>query len=390
MPNAAPQVLLLPLVLFAAAALADPAPVSHATPAPHHAATEAAVVKGMRDTGARGVAIAIVEPGQPPFIRTYGERNAAGAKLEPRTIMYGASLTKTVFAWLAMQLVDEKKLELDKPVAAYLPQPLPDYGNPSAYGRWRDLKGDDRWRRITPRMILTHATGFANFSFLEPDGKLRIHFEPGTRYAYSGEGIILLQFAIEKGIGLEVGPELQRRLFDRHGMLDTSLIWRPSYAGNLADGWAVDGKTEPHDERSRVRAAGSMDTTITDMARFAQVLVNGEGLSAAAHDEMLRPQLPIRSRSQFPTLQGDAPAAERIDGLAAGLGLVTFTGPQGAGFYKGGHNETTGNSLVCLRGPRRCIVILANDVRAERAFPAIVRAALGETGVPYRWEYGRD
>ena len=46
-------------------------------------------------------------------------------------------------------------------------------------------------------MLLTHSSGFANFSWVEPDEKLRIHFEPGSRYAYSGEGIILLQFALE-------------------------------------------------------------------------------------------------------------------------------------------------------------------------------------------------
>ena len=54
---------------------------------------------------------------------------------------------------------------------------------------------------------------------------------------------------------------------------------------------------------------------------------------------------------------------------------------------KGGHNDTTANTLVCLQRKRRCVLILSNDVRSERAFPALVRAALGDTGVPYRWEY---
>jgi CubicO group peptidase (beta-lactamase class C family) len=178
-------------------------------------------------------------------------------------------------------------------------------------------------------------------------------------------------------------------VFDRFGMRDTSLMWRPAFARNLADGWMIDGKPEPHDERSRVRAAGSMDTTIADMARFAAALVNGDGLSEAAHDGMLRPALPITSRSQFPTLQPEVAPGARFAGLAAGLGVVTFTGPQGLGFFKGGHNESTGNMLVCLRGPRRCVVILSNDVRAEPAFAAIAQAALGDTGMPWRWEYGQ-
>jgi CubicO group peptidase (beta-lactamase class C family) len=362
---------------------------THATPASPAKPLEEAVQAGLRGTGARGLALAVIEAGKPAVIHAWGERNAAGAKLEPDTIMYGASLTKTVFAYLVAQLADEKKLDLDRPLASYLEKPLPDYGNLSAYGNWGDLRGDERWRRITARMVLNHATGFANFAFVEPDGKLRIHFDPGSRYAYSGEGIILLQFVLEKGLHLDVGAELQRRVFDRFGMRDTSLKWRPDFARNLADGWTIDGKPEAHDERSRVRAAGSMDTTITDMARFATALVNGEGLSKAGHDAMLRPQLAIGTRSQFPTLQPAAAQGERIDGLSAGLGLVTFTGPQGAGFFKGGHNDSTGNMLVCLRAQRRCVVILSNDVRAEPAFAGIVRTALGDTGMPWRWEYGK-
>ena len=68
--------------------------------------------------------------------------------------------------------------------------------------------------------------------------------------------------------------------------------------------------------------------------------------------------------------------------------MVTFRGPQGPGFYKGGHNDSTGNTVVCLLRRPRCLVILSNDVRAEAAFPAIVRQLLGETGLPWQWEYG--
>jgi hypothetical protein len=42
---------------------------------------------------------------------------------------------------------------------------------------------------------------------------------------------------------------------------------------------------------------------------------------------------------------------------------------------------------VCLERRRRCVVLLANDVRAEAAFPRLVEAILGDTGLPWRWEY---
>ena len=349
---------------------------------------DAAARAAMQRTGARGLALAVIDDGQPVLVRAWGHRNAAGEPLRTDTVMYGASLTKSVFAYTVMQLADEGRLELDRPLADYLPRPLPDYGNLDDYGNWGDLAGDGRWRRLTARHVLTHSTGWANFAFLEPDGRLKFHFEPGTRYAYSGEGIVLLQFVLEKGLGLDVGAEMQRRVFDRFDMVRTSLKWRPDFAGNLADGWKADGSAEPHDERSRVRASGSMDTTIADFARFAAGLMRGEGLKPAARAGMLRGRLPVRTASQFPTLGPEAAPEKRWKGLAAGLGVVTFTGPQGRGFFKGGHNDSTGNIWVCLERGRRCVVLLSNDVRAEAAFPALAESILGETGLPWRWEYG--
>jgi CubicO group peptidase (beta-lactamase class C family) len=380
------RAIMAPLMLLSAASASG-------RPAPRHALAfqeqriSDEVRQAMARTGARGMAVAVIDHGRTVYVRSFGARNAAGAPLQPDTIMYGASLTKAVFAYTIMQLVDEGRVDLDKPIADYLPRPLPDYGNLDEYGNWGDLAGDERWRKLTPRMLLTHSSGFANFSFLEPDRKLRFHFDPGSRYAYSGEGIILLQFALEKGLGLDLGAEMKRRVFDRFGMADTSMTWRPDFARNLADGWTAEGSVEPHDERSTVRAAGSMDTSIADMARFAAGFMRGEGLSRRARAEMIRPQLPITSRSQFPTLLPEAPPAQRWKGLSAGLGVVTFTGPQGRGFYKGGHNDSTGNMWVCLERGRRCVVILANDVRAEPSFQGLVESILGATGLPWKWEY---
>jgi CubicO group peptidase (beta-lactamase class C family) len=348
------------------------------------------VRRAMAATGARGLAVAVVDNGQVVFTKAYGVRNASGDPLLEDTVMYGASLTKAAFGYLVMQLVDEGRLGLDVPIASYLPQPLPSYASPDVvrrYSAFAGLANDERWRRLTARILLTHSGGFANFYFLEPDQKLRIHFEPGSRYAYSGDGLILLQFVLEQGLGLDVGAEMQRRLFAPNGMARTSLIWRPDFRPNLADGFTQDGRPEPHDERSRVRASGSMDTSIADIGRLAASHVRGDGLSAAARAELVKPQLPIATRSQFPSLQ--APLASPLfQGLGAGLGVIAFQGPQGPGFFKGGHNDSTANMWVCLEARKRCVVVLSNDVRAEPAFPALVRSILGETGLPWAWEYG--
>jgi CubicO group peptidase (beta-lactamase class C family) len=348
---------------------------------------EALARQAMAESGARGLAVAVIDNGRIASVQAFGDRNATGDPLNVDTIMYGASITKAVFAYTVMQLAEEGKVDLDRSIADYFPKPLPEYGNLDAYGNWGDLAGDERWRKITPRILLTHSSGFRNFSWDEPDQKLRINFEPGGRYSYSGEGIILLQFALEAGLGLKLGEEMQRRVFDRFGMTNTSMMWRPDFSKNLADGWKADGSVEPHDERSKVRAAGSMDTSIADLAEFAAGFMRGEGLKPASRAEMIKSHLPITSRAQFPVMAPEAPPADRWKGLAAGLGVVTFTGPQGRGFFKGGHNDSTANILACVERRRRCVVLLSNDVRAEAAFPNLVDSILGETGLPWGWEY---
>lgn len=341
----------------------------------------------MEKTHARGLAIAVVSHGEVRSVSAHGVRNEKGEPLLTDTVMYGASLTKAVLAYVSLQLVDQAKLQLDTPIAKYLSKPIYDYEYDRKYGDWRPLRDDPRWETITPRMVLTHSTGFANFPWLEPDKKLHIHFTPGTRYAYSGQGIILLQYAIEKSLGLDVG-DLSRRQFQRLGMTRTSLIWRPDFALNSADGFDAEGKAIPHDQRSRVSAAGSMDTTIADFAKFAAALVRGDGLSPASRAELARAQLAITTAHQFPTFLPELPPKQRRKDFAAGLGVVVFDGPQGHGFYKGGHDDGTANTMVCLDEGERAVLILSNDVRAEAAFPALVKAVLGETGVPYDWEYG--
>ncbi len=329
-----------------------------------------------------GLAVALVEDGRVVFTRSYGVANVEEKRpLQKDTVMYGASLTKLAFASMVMQLVDEKTLELDQSIAKYLPKPLP------KYEKYADLAQDERWRKLTPRILLDHTTGFPNFRFLNPDGKLDFKFDPGTRYAYSGEGINLLQFVLETGLGLDVGREMQRRVFDRFGMKRTSMTWREDFAPNYADGYDEHGKREGHHLRKNVRAAGSMDTTIEDAAKFLAGFLRSEGLSPAARAEMLRPQVAIRSAHQFPTIDpAEDPALAEIE-LAAGLGCVLFRSPLGPAFFKGGHDEWTDNLAIGIPGKKRGLLLLSNSILAETIYPALVRFLWGDTGLPWSWEY---
>jgi len=363
---------------------------------PNGTAIDGEVGKIIQQTKANGMAVAVVDHGKVIYVNAYGIRNAKGDPLTKDTVMYGASLTKTVFAYTVMQLVDQGKLDIDKPIKNDLDNPLPTYGPdpvfPDKYGPYKDLADDPRWETITPRMCLNHTTGFSNFWFIEPDQKLHIHFQPGTRFSYSGEGFILLQFVVEhgrkaQGLGLDVG-DLTKANFDRLGMTRTSLTWRNGQDPNVADGWNDQGQPQPHDKRSKVRAAGSMNTTITDLSAFTAALVRGDGLSPSSRAEMTKPVFHIATPSLFPLILPDAPVSQQRKDLYSGLGVIVFDGPQGHGFYKGGHDGQTANTLVCLEKSQRCVLILANDVRAEAGFAQLVRFILGDTGVPYDWEYG--
>ncbi|HET9370752.1 MAG TPA: serine hydrolase domain-containing protein [Vicinamibacterales bacterium] len=299
---------------------------------PDAAAIDARVRTAMAETRANGMAIAVIDDGRVAYVQAYGTRNANGDPLRTDTVMYGASITKTVMAYTTLTPVDRGRIDSDTPLADYLERPLISYGEGEAYlakyGPYRDLAGDDRWRTITARMALTHSTGFHNFWFIEPDQRLRIHFDPGSRYSYSGEGFSLLQFAIEQG--------------------------------------------------DRARGLGLDVKALTD-AIFARLDMTAE---------LVKPSLHIGTAHQFPNFAPELPKAEQRPDLAAGLGVIVFEGPQGRGFYKGGHDAQTANSFVCVERNRRCVLLLANDVRAEARFADLVRFILGDTGVPYEWEYG--
>jgi CubicO group peptidase (beta-lactamase class C family) len=388
---------MLAVILVGAVVFASSRPrISAAPQLPNAAAIDGEVHRIMARTHANGMAVAVVDHGKVGYVKAYGIRNAKGDPLTTDTVMYGASITKAVFAYTVMQLVDQGKLKLDTPIKDDLDKPLPAYGPdpvfPDKYGPYQDLAGDPRWEKITPRMCLTHSTGFSNFWFIEPDHKLHIHFDPGTRFSYSGEGFILLQFVIEhgrkaQGLGLDVG-DLTKANFERLGMTRTSLVWRDDFAANLADGWNDQGQPQEHDQRSKVRVAGSMDTTISDLPKFAAALVRGDGLSAASRAEITKPSFHITTAHQFPLFLPEVPVSEQRKDLYAGLGVIVFDGPQGHGFYKGGHDGQTANTMICLEASQRCVVILSNDVRAEAGFAELVKFILGNTGVPYDWEYG--
>ena len=161
----------------------------------------------------------------------------------------------------------------------------------------------------------------------------------------------------DQGLGLDVG-DLTQKNFTRLGMSRTSLVWQyRARRGNVADGWNDQGQLQAHSNRSKVRAAGSMNTTIADMSKFTAAATCNRpdvrfSLCPRRHSQLLH----ITTRNQFPTLLPDLPVNEQRY-QDAGLGVVVFDGPEGPGFYKGGHDGQTANTMVCIERGQRCALI---------------------------------
>ncbi len=355
------------------------------------------LIKGLMETHrVPGLAYALMEGGKVVERRTYGfAKLEEGQPLDADTVMYGASLTKLVFAVYLLQLVDEGRLDLDTPIDRLLPKPLPDYRGDggSLLEDYSDLAGDARWKDLTLRMLLSHTTGLPNYRFFTPDGRfdrdaeLKFFFDPNERYGYSGEGYYIAQLVVEEATGLDTAAELEQRFFGPLGMTRTSLTWRDDFKPNFAHGYSVEGKNLKHNMQSNVRAAGSMDTTLHDLSTWIAALTGGKLISEQSFKELTGASFPIMSRHQFPTLDATPNAANRIIGLAAGVGTVNWTGPQGRAFVKGGHNEKTDNLVVCLLAQKRCLLLMSNTAKGDRIFPQIFEAVLGPTGLPWSWEY---
>jgi CubicO group peptidase (beta-lactamase class C family) len=328
-----------------------------------------------------GAGIAIFHHGHVAYLKTYGWRDAEkNLPLTPDSVMTSASLTKSAFAVLAMGLVQQRVLSLDKPITEYLPKPLPDYPG------YADLQGDDRWKKLTLRILLSHTTGFANFRGLEDDRKLRFHFDPGTRYGYSGEGIQLAQFVVETVTGKSLTVLMDENLYRPLGMTRTSMIWEPRFETDFANGYDEYGRSLGPEHRAAPAAAGSMQTTLRDYAAFLSALLRGKPLGIPATGALFNRQIAIRSAHQFPSLSEQTTTANDAIRLSYGLGWGLYFSPYGKAFLKEGHDEGWRHLALCFREHGDGILILTNSSNGEGIFKPLVDALLGPTLFPFDWE----
>jgi CubicO group peptidase (beta-lactamase class C family) len=343
---------------------------------------EAFVEQTMGKADVAGLSCAIINDGRVVYRKAFGVRDkSTGTRNDEETVFGAASFSKPVFAYLVMLLAEEGVIDLDKRLYEYLARPLYEY---PAYA---DLEGDERYKQITARMVLSHSTGFPNWRFLEADGRLKFLFSPGERHSYSGEGIALLQIIIEEVTGKDLETLAQERIFQPLGMTRSSYLWQAVYEGNAAS---------PHDEYGRSRgesiqrnkpdAAGSMVTTAGDYARFISLgILNVKGKRQATIDEMLRPQIAINYKAMGgPGAWQETDAYQDIR-LGWGLGWGRFDTPYGRAFFHTGHSFGWQNYTVTYADRGIGIVLLGNSDNFEAVAQEIVAKAIGDVYTPFDW-----
>lgn len=336
----------------------------------------------MTEAQVPGLAVALIRDGRLVFSKAYGLADRERSELmKTDTVMPGASLTKAAFAYLVLQLVDEGVIDLDRPLPLQLRLPL------HLYPDYADLAEDPRWREITPRMLLSHSSGLINWRWINPDRRLSLNYSPGQRYVYSGEGIQLLQKIVEGRTREPLAALMQKRVFDRFGMVNTSLVWRDDFAAHAATGYAVDGSSRGHARRQTARAAGSMDTTLNDYAAFLAGVLRGEGLSASSHKQMLSAQIAIVSPQQFPSHWPGETTVNQGIALSAGLGWVVYRSPRGPAFFKEGNDEGINNFALGFVSSRDGLVMLSNSANADKLFHEAAELLIGPpaTCLPWFW-----
>ncbi|HUI43030.1 MAG TPA: serine hydrolase, partial [Terriglobia bacterium] len=262
----------------------------------------------------------------------------------------------------------------------YLPKPLPEY---TAYA---DLASDPRYQRITSRMLLSHTSGFPNFRWLNADHKLNINFEPGSRFAYSGEGIELLQMVVETVTKEPLEDLMRKHIFQPFGMTRSSMVWQERFESDYANGYDEYGRSLGPERRPRAAAAGSMQTTLSDFSKFIEAVMQGRGLRPQTRELMLSPQIEILSKHEFPTLDPETTDENKPIRLSYGLGWGLYWTPYGKAFFKEGHDEGWRNYVVCFDAPKTGLLIMTNSSNGEGIYKELLETLLKNTYTPIEWE----
>ncbi len=260
-----------------------------------------------------GVSMAIIVDGKLGWHRGFGVKDTLSAEpVDSETIFEAASMSKPVFAYVVMKLVEKGVLELDAPLTKYMPK--------------RFVVGDPRLDLISARHVLSHSTGFPPWR--SSQHPLKIDFTPGEKYGYSGEGYFYLQSVITHLTGREdrkicrggyeadlvvcatdIADYMEANLLRPFRMHSSSYLPIKAFEKRMARPHDMEGKPmvpgEPHPTNpARYAAAGGLLTTPTDYAKFVMEVIDAKPgdayrLTKRSRDEMIRPRIAVASTKEY-------------------------------------------------------------------------------------------
>ncbi len=232
-----------------------------------------------------GLSIAIINNGKVVFSKTKGYANLERQlPVTKKTIFEGASISKSVFAFFVMTYVEKGKLDLDKPLFEYLPYP--------------DIAHDERYKKITARMVLSHRSGFPNWRENEDDKTLKLKFDPGTDYGYSGEGYQYLAMVLKHIEGSDwnaLEAAFQNKVAKPLGLKHTVFIQTPYTRENKAEPYGENGKWIDWKNdywykkgKDQVVAAASIHSEPIDFSKWMIAVMNKKLLSEKSYQELFK------------------------------------------------------------------------------------------------------
>jgi CubicO group peptidase (beta-lactamase class C family) len=181
---------------------------------------------------------------------------------------------------------------------------------------------------------------------------------------------------------------MQDAFFTPFQMQRTSLIYRSDLSPDVADRFDLNEKFIGQTRRDAPRGAGSMTTSVEDLARFLTSLFSDKIVTPTTRSAMLSPVLAIHTLHEFPNI-ANGPTGKEGDrvGLAYGVGwgLLTHT-KFGPAFFKEGHGDGAQNYLICFERSQSCMILLTNSDNGELAFRPLLEHILGDTVTPWEWE----
>jgi CubicO group peptidase (beta-lactamase class C family) len=321
----------------------------------------------MKKAGVPGLSIAVIRGGKTAWLHGFGLKEVkTGQPVTGDTVFEAASLSKPVFAYAVLKLVEAGKLGLDVPLTTYLPKPF--------------IAGDERLAKITARLVLSHRTGFPNWP--GDGGSVSIYFTPGERFSYSGEGYIYLQRVVEKIIGKPLNEYMTEAVFTPLGMSNSSYVWRPDFDALTATGYDSDGKPDQLVKPTEALAASTLNTTARDYASFVEAILNGNGLKPATLREMETPEIALDPACRICIKQEPKQLSKNLFwGLGWGIERKDGTDV----LWHWGDNGSFKAFVMADPKTKSGVVMFANSEKGLEVAKPVVDEATGRDAMAFEW-----